>query len=289
MSLTVQSWKTLRAAGGAPAARELSEVGVAPEGRRGRGWRVAFVVLVVVAVVARFGASLGLDTPWIAPDEMVYAILGRSFWTTGHLELLDGKSGFYGVYPLLAGAPLAAFGPGTGLVVLKALQALLVAVPVVIVYLWTRSMTRGGWALAAAAMTAALPAFVYSGLVMTEVTFLAVVTLLLWCLWRALLDPSRRNQALVLVLTAAAAAIRLKSVILVPSIVLAVGAMAWFVRDARLLRRFLPSAVVVAIGLVLAAAIAATRGSAAFGPYGGALGRRLPPLRGAALDRLPGR
>ena len=49
--------------------------------------------------------------------------------------------------------------------------------------------------------------------------------------------------------------------------------MAWFVRDARLLRRFLPSAVVVAIGLVLAAAIAATRGSAAFGPYGGALGR----------------
>ena len=32
MSVTVQSWRTLRAAGGAPAARELPEVGVAPEG-----------------------------------------------------------------------------------------------------------------------------------------------------------------------------------------------------------------------------------------------------------------
>ena len=43
-------------------------------------------------------------------------------------------------------------------------------------------------------MTAALPAFVYTGLIMTEVTFLAVVTLLLWQLWRTLLDPSVRNQ-----------------------------------------------------------------------------------------------
>src|SRR6476620_11924993 len=128
MSVTVQSWKTLRAAGGAPAARELSEVGVAPEGRRGRGWRVALGVLVVVAVVARFLASLGLDTPWIAPDEMIYALLGRSFWTTGHMQLIDGETSSYGLYPILAGAPLVAFGPGAGLVVLKALQALLVAV-----------------------------------------------------------------------------------------------------------------------------------------------------------------
>jgi hypothetical protein len=35
--------------------------------------------------------------------------------------MLDGKSGFYGLYPLLAGAPLAAFG-GRGAVVCWALQ-----------------------------------------------------------------------------------------------------------------------------------------------------------------------
>src|SRR6478736_3178923 len=198
MSVTVQSWRRLRAAGGAPAVRELPEIEVAPEGNRGHGWHVAIAALAVVAVVARFLASLGLDTPWIAPDEMIYALLGRSFWTTGHMQLLDGETSSFGLYPILAGAPLAAFGPGTGLVVLKALQALLVAVPIVTVYVWTRSLTRDGWAFAAAAMTAALPAFGYSGLIMTEVTFLAVTTILLWRLWRALLTPTLRNQVIVL-------------------------------------------------------------------------------------------
>ena len=245
--------------------------GVRP--RRVRWWHVALMALVVVAVVGRFAVSLGLETPWFAPDEMDYALLGRSFWLTGHSQYLDGTTTFLGVYSFLAGAPLAAFGPGTGLVVLKGLQALLVAVPVVAVYLWARGLARERWALAAAAMTAALPAFVYTGLIMTEVTFLAVVTLLLWQVWRTLLDPSLRNQVLVLVGTFAAAAIRLKALILLPSIVLAILLMAWFSRDRRFLRRFAPLALVLGVGFAVSAAVAIGARPGLLGPYALAVGR----------------
>ena len=147
------------------------------------------------------------------------------------------------------------------------------AVPVVAVYLWARGLARERWALAAAAMTAALPAFLYTGLIMTEVTFLAVVTLLLWQVWRTLLDPSLRNQVLVLVGTFAAAAIRLKALILLPAIVLAILLMAWFSRDRRFLRRFAPLALVLGAGFAVSAAVAIGARPGLLGPYALAVGR----------------
>jgi hypothetical protein len=275
MSRTVQSSRTPTTADGArssPPRAEPDAAATADRPHRLGPWTIALIALVAVAVVARFAASLGLDTPWIAPDEMVYALLGRSFWQTGHAELLDGTSSFYGIYPALAGAPLAAFGPKTGLVVLKAIQALIVAVPVVTVYVWARSLARAPWALAAAAMTAALPAFVYTGMVMTEVTFLSVVTVTLWRLWRALLEPTRLNQALVIAGMLVAVGLRLKAFILLPAIVAAVLLMALFARDRRILRRFVPSAVALGILCVLGLGVLATRRTSVLGAYSGALG-----------------
>jgi hypothetical protein len=225
------------------------------------------VALVAVVVAARLWAALGLDAPWIAPDEMLYGMLGRSFWETGHQQLLDGRSPFYGIYPYLAGAPLAAFGTSTGVVVVKVLQALLLALPVLVVYIWTRGLARARWALAAAAMTAALPAGAYSGLVMTEISFLAVSTIVLWRLWATLLEPSRRNQLIVLAATTAAVAIRLKAAILLVVIVAAVGLMAYLTRDARLVRRFRPTALVLAGVVLLGVLAVAVRGRGGLGGY----------------------
>ena len=237
------------------------------------GAGVALVGLVAFSLVVRFVVSLRLDAPWIAPDEMTYAMLGRTFWSTGHPQLLDGTSGFYGVYPLLAGAPLAAFGTNTGLVVLKGLQACLIAVPVVVVYLWARNVARSWWALAAAAMTAALPAFTYSGLIMTEVTFLALVTLVLWRLSRALVEPSLRNQALVVVGALLAAAIRFQGIVILPTIVASVGAMALFSRNRGIIRRFAPTWLALGVGLFLWVGAAVASGSSGLGSYGVIAGR----------------
>jgi len=231
------------------------------------------VALVAISILVRFVASLGVDAPWVAPDEMLYGMLGRSFWATGHAETLAGQSSFYGLYPLFAGAPLAALGSSAGLVALKALQALLVAVPIVVTYVWARALARKCWALAAAVLTAALPALAYSALVMTEITFLAVSTVALWLLWRALLQPSLRNQLLFLAAGAVAVAVRLKAAILLPLLLLAVFGMAWLSRDRRLISRFAPSGIAVGAIAVVCGMVGAARGSSALGAYGTITGR----------------
>src|SRR4051794_10433878 len=152
---------------------------------------------------------------------MTYGILGRAFWTTGHMQLLDGSSPSYGLYPVFAGLPLALFGAATGLAVLKALGAILVTSTAVIAFVWARPVAGAGWAVAAAALTAALPGFAYSGLLMKESASIPSVTLALWLLSRALVRPSLGNQALLAGSLVLAVALRFQAAILRPAVVVA--------------------------------------------------------------------
>ena len=45
-------------------------------------------LLVVVSTGLRTWAALAVPAPWIAPDEFVYGLLGRSLWSHGTLEIL---------------------------------------------------------------------------------------------------------------------------------------------------------------------------------------------------------
>lgn len=230
------------------------------------GW--ALILLAVISSLVRFGASLGLRAPWIASDEMVYATLGRSFWETGHMRVLSSAP-FYGFYPVFAGLPLAGFGPAVGLTALKALQALLVSSTAVIVYCWARQLVAGRWAFAAAAMAVAMPALAYSGLIMTEATFLPVATLALWLLARALAVPSWRNQTLAGGAVTLATATRLQGLGLFPAAVVAILLVALFERDVRRLVQFGPLLVASAGGLIVLglAHLALGTGGASLGAY----------------------
>ena len=44
---------------------------------------VALVLIFAVSASLRFGVARGFDPPWIAPDETIYALLGRSLWEDG--------------------------------------------------------------------------------------------------------------------------------------------------------------------------------------------------------------
>src|SRR3954451_3382395 len=125
---------------------------------------------------------------------MGYALLGRGFWQTGHLQLVHLTAPFYGFYPFVAGLPLAIFGPRNGLIVLQAGQALLVSLTGAIVFAWARRIVSGRWALAAAAMAIASPELARSGLIMTEAVFLPAATLALWRLSVAIERPALSNQ-----------------------------------------------------------------------------------------------
>ncbi len=202
---------------------------------------------------------------------MVYGLVGRSFWETGHLGLLGGSAPFYGLYPVLAGLPEALFGTASGLTVLQIVQALLAASTAAIVYGWARSAAGMRWALVATVLTALLPALVYSGLIMTESVFLPAATLALWATARALVQPTRSRQAAIVVTVLLATSVRLQGVVLVPVVLCAIALAAWFARDAGVVRTFAP---LLATLLVLALAWLGfeliTRGSVALplGAYG---------------------
>ena len=83
-------------------------------------------LVVLCSALLRFATVRSFEAPWIAPDEMVYGLVGRAFWATGRFTLLGHDAAGYGLFPVLAGLPPALFGTSVGITVLQAVQALLV-------------------------------------------------------------------------------------------------------------------------------------------------------------------
>ena len=134
---------------------------------RARAAWIALAGLVVLSTAVRGLWASRVPTPWINGDETIYAELGRSLWQTGHFRILGEPTRFYTlVYPTLVGGPLSLHDLQLGYTVLKWLQALVMSLAAIPVYLWGGSLVSRGWALTAAALTLAVPGLAYSGLVM---------------------------------------------------------------------------------------------------------------------------
>jgi hypothetical protein len=212
-------------------------------------WKV-LLVLIGISAALRAWAAEGIATPWIAPDELIYAELGRSFWATGHLSLLGQSTGFFSfVYPALAGLPLSLSGRQSGYDLLRAVQPVAMSLTAVPVYLWGREVVSRGWALVAAALALAPVGLAYSGLVMTEVAFYPLFVLAAWALARAVANPTPRTQGLALAATVLLFATRLQAIVLVPAYLTAVAIDAALARSRHRVRAHLPLA--AAIGLLV--------------------------------------
>jgi hypothetical protein len=205
-------------------------------------------VLVGASTILRFWGGSLVPTPWIMPDEVIYGEHGRSLWASGEFRLLGHPSEFLSlVYSALAGVPLSLSNLERGYHALKLLQALVMSLTAVPVYVWARSLGARGWALAAAALTLAIPGLAYSGLIMTEVAFYPAVLLAALALARALERPTAGRQALLVAACLLAAMTRLQAFVLLPAVVSAAGL------DA-LLRRRLRAALAVAPAVAALAA-----------------------------------
>jgi hypothetical protein len=222
--------------------------------------------LVALSTLVRAWAGLRIPTPWIAADEMIYAELGRSLWESGQLSILGQDAPFYSlVHPALVGLPLALFDTGFGYDVARVLQALVMSLTAVPVFLWARRLMAETWALVAAALTLSIPGLAYSGLLMTETVFLPAVTLAAWAMWRVLVTPTPRAQALLLGAIALAVLTRLQGLVLVPVFLLAVLLHAGALRSWTPVRRLAP-----ALGAVAALGVLwlLVSGFGAYGPAG---------------------
>lgn len=197
------------------------------------GW-VVVGGLIALSTLLRTWAGLRVHSPWIVPDEVIYGKLGQSLWSSGSFEILGERQRYYSLlYPALVGAPLSLGDLRLGYDLLKPLQALVMSLAAVPVYLWARSLASKWWALTAAALALCIPGLAYTGLIMTEVLFYPLVAVAAWRMAAALETPSRRNQALLLVAILAACATRLQGVVLAPAFVTAILLVCVFERSWR--------------------------------------------------------
>ena len=241
-----------------------SETVASRAARPRRATRAALVVagLVLVSTALRFAVAQAFTTPWIAPDEMVYGMVGEGLWSHGTLTLRELPSPYYSLLtPALIGAPLAALDLGDGIQWARLLQALAMSLVAIPTYLWARRIASTGWALAAATTVLAAPAFHYSGFLMTEPLTLTVVTAALLALARALEEPSMWRYGVFVAWATAASAVRLQAMVLLPAFLLAALVDAAAARDRARLRPLLWfAALATAVSGAVAAVIVLTGG-----------------------------
>jgi hypothetical protein len=216
---------------------------------------LALAGLVLVSIAARFALSHDVDAPWIAPDEQLYGLLGRSLVSGEGLSLLGEPVAYYSLlYPLLVGIPFLWSELDAGVRWVQLLQAVVMSLTAVPVFLWARPLTGGRWALVAAGLTVLMPGLVYSGLFMSEALYFFVAVLAVWVLALCLEKPTLARQALLLGAIGVALVTRLQAVGFVAVLVVAVAVLAVSERTTAPFRRLLPTFSV--LGLMAVAWIA---------------------------------
>ena len=92
------------------------------------------------------------------PDEAIYAQRGLELWHHFRLPILNGQGAGYSVlYPALAGLPLAASSLAQGYAWLKVVQALVISLAAIPIFLYSRQMMPYRYARLAAALTPIKP------------------------------------------------------------------------------------------------------------------------------------
>jgi hypothetical protein len=229
--------------------------------------------IVLVSTVARAAAARSFAAPWIAPDEMIYGLLGESLWETGQLTVRDEAVGYYSLlYPALVGLPLQLGDLARAIDLAQVLQALVMSSVAVVVFVWGRGFLPVRLAVVAAGLSVLPPALAYSGLLMTEALYYPVVVLALAVLARTLTEPTVFNQGVLLAAVTVAAAVRLQALVLLPVLVTAALLDAWFTRSRASLRQLVPAIGLVVLTVVAGVAAAAVAGSLEWDTLLGAYG-----------------
>ena len=204
-------------------------------------------LLLVVSVVVRFAMAQRFTVPWIAPDEMLYGLLGSSLWDDGTLSIRGAASPYYSLLtPALVGAALKGRELSEGVRVAQLLQIVAMSSAAIPAYLWARRLSTAWWGVAAALITISGPVLSYGGLLMTEALFYPACVWATFAFAEAIERPTLERQGLFLLSITIAASVRMQAIVLLPAFPLA----AWlYARAAPGERRFRPLAP-LALGIV---------------------------------------
>lgn len=232
------------------------------------------VTIVGASAVVRACIGLGVPSPWILPDEVVYSDIAKSI-AQGNRPAVRGVPvfGWGEVYPTLI-APIwmafhNAYWAYHATLVVNALLMSLTAVPA---YLLARvfSVSRRG-ALAVAGLTILVPSMSYTGAVMTENAFYPAILFAVLVIARAVRRPTPSNQVLALVLIGVVVFTRIQGVALLGAYA---GALMTYALTSPpgsrwpYLRLFLPTVAVVAPLAIAPVILSILHGDGLFGWLG---------------------
>jgi hypothetical protein len=170
--------------------------------------------LMLLAFVVRTWLNGRVEAPWIMADELAHADMAKSFSDGEGLEVRELPSYARTLYPVLISPAWLADSVETAFTAAKAINTLVMTLACVPLYLWARRFLSEGWALSAAALMLLLPAFAYTGTIMTESAFLPLILLSLFAFARALESATVVWQLLAVATTLVAIAVRLQGLVL---------------------------------------------------------------------------
>jgi hypothetical protein len=183
---------------------------------------LAVTGLVVAAAVARILVVRGMKAPVVVCDEFIYSNIAKNLAEHGRYLFRGVPSHQSYVYPLLIAPAWFFHSMATTYALAKAIGAVAMSLVAVPTYLWTRSLAGAWYGVLAAGLTLLLPAFFYSGILMSEATFLPAFVLACFAIASMLERPTLVHQLAALAALALAVAIRVQGIVLVPVIPTAV-------------------------------------------------------------------
>ena len=188
-----------------------------------RAAALALAALIVVSVIVRVLLAGRISTPWIMVDELLYSELAKSVAERGEFLIRELPYGQLSIlYPVLIAPAWLADSMSTTYDLAKVINAVLMSLAAVPVYLWARRLVSPVFSLVAAGLVLLLPAYVYTGTLMTENAFFPAFVLASYAFALALERPTLLTQGVALVAAMVASAVRVQGVVLFAILIAAV-------------------------------------------------------------------
>ena len=190
---------------------------------------IALGAIVAVATVVHALLGLGLPSPWIVPDELIYSELAKSLGAGGWPRIRDEAGFVVGpAYPAIL-APVWGLvdDTSTAYTLSKVLNALILSFTAVPAYFLARRFVDTADAVLVAALSVAVPSLVYAGTLMTEVALYPAFVLALLAIAVAVERPTGASQAAAFATIGLAASIKMLAAVLLVAYVAAAALYHW--------------------------------------------------------------
>ena len=171
---------------------------------------------VLAAFVVRLVLAHRVVTPWIMVDEFIYSELAKSFADRGEFLIRETASPFRNLaYPVLISPAWLADSVGTAYDLARTINAALMVLTAVPVFLWGRRLMSPGYALLPAALVLLMPSLNYTGMLMTENAFFPAFVTACFAIALTLERPTLLRQVLALGAIGVTCAVRPQALVLV--------------------------------------------------------------------------